>query len=61
MKMVVYVDSSYELGGGGAFMVSVMLSEITVFEQYPEMLGAVVIIYSAGANDRKANCKHFCT
>jgi hypothetical protein len=61
MKMVVCVDSSYELGGGGAFVVSVMLSEITIFEQCPKMLGAVVMIYSAGANDRKANCKRFCT
>jgi len=42
-------------------MVSVIMSEITIFKQCPKMLGAVVMIYSAGAYDRKANYKHFCT
>lgn len=46
---------------GGGFMFSVMLSEITIFEQCPKMLGAIVVIYSAGACDRKANYRHFCT
>jgi len=42
-------------------MVSVMLSEITIFEQCPKMLSAIGMIYNAGACDRKANYKHFST
>jgi hypothetical protein len=58
--MVVYVNSSYEIGG--ALKVSlVMLSEISIFEQCPKMFGAVVVIYSASSYDRKADYKHFCT
>lgn len=47
--------------GEGAPMISVMLSEIAIFEQCPKMLGAIVMIYSSGAYDRKANFKHFST
>jgi hypothetical protein len=41
-------------------MVSVMLSEISVFERCSKLLGAVVMIYSASACDKRGNYKHFC-